>query len=141
VARRVALVLTLTLALTHCAAPEPIATARPGPTPTSPPPSPSPRGGRSVEQVLLALSLEEKVAQLVIAYPPGGDDPVDLGGVVLLGRMLRDPVALRARIEGLQRRARLPLLVAVDLEGGELNRFKGLRTLSALPSARDMGEE
>jgi beta-N-acetylhexosaminidase len=77
----------------------------------------------------------------VVAYPPGGDGPVDLGGVILVGRMLRDPEALRVRVEGLQRRAAVPLLVAVDLEGGELNRFKGLRTLSAFPSARDMGEE
>jgi beta-N-acetylhexosaminidase len=142
VARRVELLLTLTLALTHCASPQPIAPpAPPGPAPAARPATAPPRGGRSVEQVLGTLSLEEKVAQLVIAYPPGGDDPIDLGGVVLLGKMLRDPVALRARVEGLQRRARLPLLVAVDLEGGELNRFKGLRTLSALPSARDMGEE
>jgi beta-N-acetylhexosaminidase len=44
-------------------------------------------------------------------------------------------------VEALQRRAALPLLVAVDLEGGELNRLKGLRTLSAFPSAREMGEE
>jgi beta-N-acetylhexosaminidase len=76
-----------------------------------------------------------------VAYPPGGDGPVDQGGVFLVGKMLRDPEALRARVEGLQRRATVPLLVAVDLEGGELNRFRGLRTLSAFPSARDMGEE
>jgi beta-N-acetylhexosaminidase len=81
------------------------------------------------------------VAQLVMAYPPGGDGSVELGGVILVGKMLRDPEALRARVEGLQRRAPVPLLVAVDLEGGELNRFRGVRTLSAFPSARDMGEE
>jgi beta-N-acetylhexosaminidase len=95
----------------------------------------------AVERLLATLTLEEKVAQLVVAYPPGGDGPVDLGGVILVGPMLRDPEALRARVAGLQRRARVPLLVAVDLEGGALNRFKGLRTLSAFPSARDMGEE
>jgi beta-N-acetylhexosaminidase len=94
-----------------------------------------------VEVALRGLSLEEKVAQLVMAYPPGGEGPIDLGGVILVGRHLRDPEGLRARVDALQRRARLPLLVAVDLEGGELNRFKAVRTLSAFPSARDMGEE
>jgi beta-N-acetylhexosaminidase len=95
----------------------------------------------AVEARLAALTLEEKVAQLIVAYPPGGDGPVDLGGVILVGKMLRDPEALRARVEALQRRARIPLLVTVDLEGGDLNRFRALRTLSALPSARAMGEE
>jgi len=58
-----------------------------------------------------------------------------------MGKALRDPSSLRVRVEALQRRARHPLLVAVDLEGGELNRLKGLRTLAAFPSAREMGTE
>jgi len=95
----------------------------------------------AVERRLAALTLEQKVSQLVMAYPPPGDGPIDLGGVILVGRILRDPVALRQRVDALQRRAALPLLVAVDLEGGELNRFKAVPTLSAFPSARDMGGE
>jgi beta-N-acetylhexosaminidase len=55
--------------------------------------------------------------------------------------VLKDPEALRARVVSLQRRSRWPLLVAVDLEGGELNRLGSLRTMSAFPSARAMGEE
>ena len=94
-----------------------------------------------IEQLVSSLSLEEKVAQLVIAYAPPGTGPIRQGGVMLLGRALGDPSALRARVDALQRRAGLPLLVAVDLEGGDLNRLKALRTLSALPSAREMGEE
>jgi beta-N-acetylhexosaminidase len=94
-----------------------------------------------VELRLAALTLEEKVAQLIVTYPPPGDEPVEVGGVILVGKVLRDPAAMRARVDSLQRRARLPLLVAVDLEGGDLNRFRGLKTLSAFPSARDMGEE
>jgi beta-N-acetylhexosaminidase len=94
-----------------------------------------------VEALLSTLTLEEKVAQLVLAFPPGGDGPVDQGGVILLGRVLRDPAALRAQVAALQRRARLPLLVAVDLEGGELNRLKALRTMAAFPSARELGGE
>jgi beta-N-acetylhexosaminidase len=107
-------------------------------------PATAPRSARAspaVERLLSRLTLEEKVAQLVVAFAPPGEGPIRQGGVILIGRALRDPSTLRARVEALQRRAGVPLLVAVDLEGGDLNRLKGLRTLSAFPSAREMGEE
>jgi beta-N-acetylhexosaminidase len=87
------------------------------------------------------MTLEEKAGQLVVAFPPGGDGPIDLGGVILLGKVLRDPEAMRERIAALQRRARIPLLVSVDLEGGELNRLRAVPTLGALPPAQDLGAE
>jgi beta-N-acetylhexosaminidase len=93
------------------------------------------------ERILAAMTLEEKVGQLVIAYPPGGDGPIDLGGVILIGKVLRDPEAIRLRVGELQRRARIPLIVSVDLEGGELNRLRSVRTLGALPAARELGTE
>jgi beta-N-acetylhexosaminidase len=126
------------------------ATAIPNPTPTatSTPPWPLPRPFTptaaqlaAVERLLATLTLEEKVAQLVIAYPPGGEGAVDQGGVILMGKMLRDPAALRERVAALQRRARVPLLVTADLEGGDLNRFRAVPTLAAFPSAREMGGE
>jgi beta-N-acetylhexosaminidase len=147
VPHRSATLAALATALLACATPAPAPPAPPPPPVPAPSPAPAaPPPGRgaaaaAVERRLAALTLEEKVAQLVVAYPPGGDGPVDLGGVILVGKMLRDPEALRVRVEALQRRSRVPLLVAVDLEGGDLNRFRGLRTLSAFPSARDMGEE
>lgn len=104
----------------------------------------SPAGARdqaAAERVLAGLDLDGKVAQLVVAYPPAGDGPVAQGGVILLGKILRDPEALGERVRGLKARATVPLLVAVDLEGGDLNRFRAVRTLAALPSARDMGDE
>jgi beta-N-acetylhexosaminidase len=100
-----------------------------------------PSGPDLAERTLASMTLEEKVAQLVVAFPPGGDGPVDLGGVILLGKVLRDPEAMRARIESLQARARVPLLVAVDLEGGELNRLRAVPTLGALPPAQSLGGE
>jgi beta-N-acetylhexosaminidase len=87
------------------------------------------------------MTLEEKVGQLVVAYPPGGEAPIDLGGVILLGKVLRDPEAMRVRVAALQARSRIPLLVAVDLEGGDLNRLRSVPTLGALPPARDLGAE
>ena len=123
------------------------ATAPPPPGSGGPPAVERPAGpGRSardaeIDRLLESLSLEEKVAQLVIAFAPPGEGAIRQGGVILLGKALRDPAALRGRVEALQRRAGLPLLVAVDLEGGELNRLKALRTMVAFPSAREMGEE
>jgi beta-N-acetylhexosaminidase len=111
--------------------PAPVPAARPHGPPTDP----------ALERQVAAMSLEQKVAQLVIAYPPTGDAPFDQGGVILVGKMLRDPEVLKARIESLRRRARAPLLVAVDLEGGDLNRLKGVQTMAAFPTAREMGEE
>ncbi len=93
------------------------------------------------ERILAGMSVEEKVGQLVVAFPPGGDAPIDLGGVILLGKVLRDPEAMRARIEALQARSRIPLFVAVDLEGGDLNRLRSVPTLGALPPARQLGAE
>ena len=87
------------------------------------------------------MSVEEKVGQLIVAFPPGGDGPIDLGGVILLGKVLRDPEAMRARIAALQARSRIPLLIAVDLEGGDLNRLRSVPTLGALPPARQLGAE
>jgi beta-N-acetylhexosaminidase len=113
-----------------------LAWAVPFPVPAE---SPAPR--TATARQLAAMTLEQKVAQLVVAYPPLGDAPFDQGGVILVGKMLRDPVALKARVEALRRRARAPLLVAVDLEGGDLNRLKGLQTMAAFPTAREMGVE
>ncbi len=92
-------------------------------------------------RLLGSLTLEEKAAQAVVSYPPVGEGPLDVGGVILLGKALKDPDALRAKVKALQARARVPLLVAVDLEGGPLNRLRMVRTLAAFPSARKMGEE
>jgi beta-N-acetylhexosaminidase len=94
-----------------------------------------------VERILASLTLEEKVGQLVMGYPPAGDGPVRYGAVIVMGKVLREPAQVRVRVEALQRRARVPLLVAVDLEGGALNRLRAVPTSAALPSAREMGEE
>ncbi len=123
--------------------PPPPAAAPPRPTNPRPPSLPQPSAARlaAIDRLVAELTLEQQVAQLIVAYPPPGDGPVDLGGVILVGPWLRDPAALGARVARLQRRASLPLLVAVDLEGGELNRFKGLPTLAAFPSAKALGAE
>jgi beta-N-acetylhexosaminidase len=140
-------VAALAAAWLGCAGAPPPPTTAPGlpatasDAPATPPRPATPPASPAAERALSRLTLEEKVAQLVVAFPPPGDGPIRQGGVILLGKALRDPSTLRARVEALQRRAALPLLVAVDLEGGDLNRLRGLPTLAAFPSARAMGEE
>lgn len=107
----------------------------------SPAAAPSAPADDLAARTLAGMTVEEKVAQLVVAYPPGGEGPIDLGGVILLGKVLRDPAALQARVAELQRRSRIPLLVAVDLEGGDLNRLRAIPTLGALPPGRELGAE
>lgn len=92
-------------------------------------------------RVLATLSLDERVGQLVVAYPPiDAEAPVAVGSVIFVGNLLRSAPTVRARIESLQRRSRVPLLVSVDMEGGKYNRLKFLKSLRAVPSAQELGQ-
>jgi len=90
-------------------------------------------------------SLKEKIGQMLLAgfrgYEVGVEHPLardlaerNLGGVILYDEEMADP-ALRGRniqsraqvkalVASLQRRARTPLWVAIDQEGGRVNRLK-----------------
>ncbi len=93
-----------------------------------------------VQSVLDGLSLKEKVGQVVVSYPPlDRQGPVQVGGVVLVGNLLKSADEVRARVDDLQSRSAIPLLVAADVEGGELNRLAFLPELEQLPSARELG--
>lgn len=108
----------------------------PLPTGTPEPPAPLLRsapdaeGARWVEETLVSLSLREAVGQLVFPWISGAytavDDPEFLetlgwvegegiGGVVI---SIGTPHAYAARLNALQRRARIPLLVTSDFENG-----------------------
>ena len=94
-----------------------------------------------VDAALEGLSLEDKVGQVVMSYPPlDKTGPVRVGGVVMVGNLLKDPEQVRARVRDLQARATVPLLIAADVEGGELNKLGFMPGLEALPSARELGQ-
>ena len=82
------------------------------------------------------LSLEQKVGQ-VVCFGWSGEAPLTVndharalvekmlvGSVVLMGRNVDDPIQTRAMLADLQALSPIPLLVAVDQEGGSVNRFK-----------------
>lgn len=90
--------------------------------PTTLPPDP-------VEELLAGMSVEEKVGQLFLARCPdaGALEDIEayhLGGYILFGRDFADqtPESLAETLAGYQAAARIPLLIAVDEEGGTVCR-------------------
>lgn len=105
------------------------------------------------------MTLEEKVGQLLMVgfrgLEAGPRSPVIravaaglIGGVVLFdrdvklgrdGRNVRDAGQVRRLVSRLQRAAPLPLLVAVDQEGGRVARLKRKHGFPETPPARELG--
>ncbi len=108
------------------------------PAPTLPP--------DPIGDLISDMSLDERVGQLFLARC---DDTValehiqqfHLGGFVFFGRDFegQTPESFRMKIVGYQASARVPLLLAVDEEGGTVSRISSNRAFSknTLPSARD----
>ena len=94
-------------------------------------------------------SLGEKIGQLFMVGFDGTEVTPELagwmeaygwGGVILFGRNVESPAQLLTLTHGLQttqRRAALPLLIAVDQEGGRVARLKA--PFTAFPSAATLG--
>jgi hypothetical protein len=89
------------------------------------------------ERTLDALTLREKVGQMIMPWVIGDFAPVGssshnrmvgyveeeaIGGVIM---SVGSPTEVAAKINGLQRRAKVPLLVAADLETGAGFRMRG----------------
>lgn len=86
-----------------------------------------------LEQRIAAMSIEQKVAALVMVHVPGTDPaPIravleahGLGGVILMGDNVGGPAATVAQLTGaLSAEAGLPVLTAIDQEGGIVRRLR-----------------
>lgn len=122
----------------------------------------------SAEQLLAAMTLEEKVGQLFLIRPESLDpsltpeqvhetylygvtaltDPMietlkryPAGGIVIFGKNLEDPAQLETFRTALEAASDIPLVFSVDEEGGKIARIanSGLFDVQKVPPMEDIG--
>lgn len=100
---------------------------------------PDPIAARA-QELLDGMTLEEKVGQMFIARCPETDAAqlaadYHLGGYILFGRDFKDKTAeqVTTDIQSYQGAAEIPLLIAVDEEGGTVNRMSSNPNLRSSP--------
>ena len=100
---------------------------------------PDPIAARA-QELLDGMTLEEKVGQMFIARCPETDAAqlaadYHLGGYILFGRDFKDKTAeqVTTDIQSCQDAAEIPLLIAVDEEGGTVNRVSSNPNLRSSP--------
>ena len=138
------LIVILCLLLAGCSAQEPDTASQPAQTlpppetiteetTTAPTEPPDP-----LQEILEQMSLDERVGQLFLARCDQATaltdiDQYHLGGFVLFGRDFQEqtPDSIRETIASYQSASKLPLLIAVDEEGGTVTR------ISRYPSFRE----
>lgn len=92
-----------------------------------------------VDRVLATLDTRARAAQVLLAYPQiDKAGPVQVGGVLFLGTMLRNTTKAKERIDTARARASIPPFFSVDMEGGKSNRLASVKALKEMPSARDL---
>lgn len=86
------------------------------------------------------LTLEQKAAQLFLVYhsPPDFMAKHGFGGSLVMESMVRDAGALEESLQEANRLCAVPLLVAMDQEGGEINRMRPLPGFDNVASAEEM---
>lgn len=95
---------------------------------------------RVVDDLLAGMSVEEKVGQLFLVRCPtqgAAQDAADyhLGGYVLFKPNTENqtPAGLKEEIASYQEASRIPMLIAVDEEGGLVNRISQLPQFRSAP--------
>src|SRR2546423_6731350 len=112
--------------VTGCASPPPRALPRPSDLR----PGPRPEASQAVDSLLAALSTRQRIGQLVVPWLAGSYtafddslfqvaarwvDSLEVGGLII---SVGSPFDIAAKLNALQRRSQLPLLVSADLEWG-----------------------
>jgi len=89
----------------------------------------------SPDAMLKDMSLEQKVSQIIMSYPPlSKTDPIEVGAIILTGNLLKTEQGIKDRVTSVTSRATTPLFIAADVEGGTLNKFKFDTELQDLPA-------
>jgi beta-N-acetylhexosaminidase len=123
-----------------------------GRTPTASAPAPRPQPVSS-DAVLGSLTSREKIAQLVVPWLGGNYtalddsafqiatrwvDTLEVGGIII---SVGSPYDIAAKLNTLQRRSKLPLLVSADLEWGAAMRVVGATAFPMIMAAGATGNE
>lgn len=90
-----------------------------------------------------SLTLKEKAAQTLMVYMPSANyiQKHRFGGVLIMKPHLKDTLHLMQTLQSANDSLKLPLLVAIDQEGGRVNRLQAVsKEWQHLPSAKEMRE-
>ena len=90
-----------------------------------------------------SMSLEEKVGQMIMVYmaPPKFTVENHFGGVLVMNPHLSNMNLFRRNLRDISSRAKVPLLVTIDQEGGNVNRISKIdRKWDKTPNAKEMRE-
>src|SRR5256714_15637952 len=130
--------------VTGCAAPR----ARVLPRPSEARPGPPREASQPVDSLLAALSTRQRIAQLVVPWLAGNYtafddslfqvaarwvDSLEVGGLII---SVGSPLEIAAKLNALQRRSRVPLLVSADLEWGAAMRVIGATAFPQIMAGR-----
>ena len=88
-----------------------------------------------------SMTLEEKVGQMIMVYmsPPNFVIENRFGGMLVMNPHLSNMELFRRNLENISSRARIPLLVTIDQEGGNVNRVRNIdHKWEKTPSAKEM---
>ena len=97
----------------------------------------------SLQAFWKGLTLKEKIAQTIMVYMPNAAyiSKYKFGGVLVMKSHFKDTTKLKTTIEKANKNLKIPLLVATDQEGGQVNRLSGVsEQFQKLPSAKKMRE-
>ena len=94
----------------------------------------------SIEKMLAEMSTRQKAGQMILVYnsPFTFLDEHNIGSVLIMQNMLKKPDELKKSINETQMKMKIPLLVAIDQEGGTVNRLGYLPQWKDTPSAQAM---
>ena len=95
-----------------------------------------------VDELLYHMSNAEKAAQLIMVYFAGEAfvSEHQFGGVLVMQNMLKDQTKITNELAALQSNSKAGVFVAIDQEGGIVNRIKRLPGWNKTPSAKVMRE-
>ncbi|MFC1585886.1 glycoside hydrolase family 3 N-terminal domain-containing protein [Fibrobacterota bacterium] len=93
-----------------------------------------------IDSLMTIMSPEEKIGQMILVYhsPYEFLEKYKIGGVLIMSNMLKHPETLKNKLGIIQRKLPVGLLVAVDQEGGKVNRLRAIKGWERVASARDL---